>query len=191
MSKYTRRAIVEAFMKLLQKKSLDKITVKEIIESAEINRNTFYYYFQDIYDLLENMFRDESERFRSESDPNSTFLEEYMRLAAFFQEHRDAIIHIYNSKSRDVLTSFLEAATSHFVSRFISKKAAGTSLSKEGEEYITYYYTYGIIGLTMRWIERQMPDYREGLIQTISASFEATIEAMIQSYIEGHPKECK
>lgn len=191
MSKYTRRAIVEAFMKLLQNKSLDKITVKEIIELAEINRNTFYYYFQDIYDLLENVFRDESERFRSELNPDSSFEEEYMRLAAFFHEHKDAIIHIYNSKSRTVLSNYLEEGTRHFVAQFVEKAAAGTKLSKNGLEYITCYYTYGIIGLSMRWIEKKMPDYNNGIIKTISASFEDTIGAMIQSYIKGHPTECR
>lgn len=47
MFKFTRKAIIESFMELLQKKTLDKITVKEVIESAEINRNTFYYYCKE------------------------------------------------------------------------------------------------------------------------------------------------
>lgn len=44
-------AIKEAFMHLLNRKPLDKITVKEIVEECGINRNTFYYHYDDIYDL--------------------------------------------------------------------------------------------------------------------------------------------
>lgn len=191
MSKYTRKAIIESFMELLKKKSLDKITVKDIIESADINRNTFYYYFQDIYDLLENTFKDESARFQSESVPDSTFYEEYVRLAAFCIEQKEAILHLYNSKSRDVWHRYLETAIEGFVSRFVKKAAEGTTLSKEGEYYITVFYTYAIIGATIQWVEKQLPDNKEDLISTISASFEATIQEMIRSYIAAHPKQCK
>ncbi len=41
-------AIKEAFMRLLNRKPLDKITVKEIVEECGINRNTFYYHYDDI-----------------------------------------------------------------------------------------------------------------------------------------------
>ena len=41
MANYTRNAIIQIFMKQLECKSLDKITVKDIIEEAGVNRNTF------------------------------------------------------------------------------------------------------------------------------------------------------
>ena len=45
MAKFTKKAIMYEFMSILEVKSLDKITVKDICERCEINRNTFYYYF--------------------------------------------------------------------------------------------------------------------------------------------------
>ena len=48
----TKLALANALKKLLQKKFLDDITVKELVEECEVNRQTFYYHFQDIYDLL-------------------------------------------------------------------------------------------------------------------------------------------
>ncbi len=53
----TRRSIINAFLELRAKKALEKITVKELCEKAEINKATFYLHFKDIYDLsdfLEN-----------------------------------------------------------------------------------------------------------------------------------------
>ena len=35
---------------------MDKITVKDIVEECGINRNTFYYYFADIYDLIDGFY---------------------------------------------------------------------------------------------------------------------------------------
>ena len=48
----TELAIITAFWQLLEEKPYNKITVKNIVERCDINRNTFYYHFQDIPDLL-------------------------------------------------------------------------------------------------------------------------------------------
>ena len=49
----TKKAIAFALKDLLSEKPLDKITINDIAEKAEINRQTFYYHFQDIVDLVE------------------------------------------------------------------------------------------------------------------------------------------
>lgn len=191
MAKYTQKAIIDSFMELLQKKSLDKITVKDIIEETEVNRNTFYYHFQDIYDLLESAFEEEAVKFRSEADPKNNFYEEYIRTVNFLLDHSDAIIHIYNSKSRDVIKTYLESAASFFIGRFVEEAAEGSKLSENGKNYIIYFYTDAIIGITLRWIEGSMMDSKEILIKTVSDSFNATVKQMVTSYIESHPEECK
>lgn len=53
--RYTKMVIQESFVKLLGQKPLNKITVKEICELAEINRATFYKYYADAYDLMDKM----------------------------------------------------------------------------------------------------------------------------------------
>lgn len=49
----TRKLIMDSFIELSSKKEFRDITVKDITTKAMINRATFYYHFQDIYDLLE------------------------------------------------------------------------------------------------------------------------------------------
>lgn len=50
--RYTKMVIQESFVSTLKEKPLTKITVKELCEKAEINRATFYKYYEDVYDLL-------------------------------------------------------------------------------------------------------------------------------------------
>lgn len=59
MGKDTKRLIYETFIDLLGTKPFDRITVRDIVEACEINRNTFYYYYSDIYELLEEIFTKE------------------------------------------------------------------------------------------------------------------------------------
>ena len=44
---------MRAFWQLYQEKLLNQITVREVIELADCNRSTFYAYFADMYDLLD------------------------------------------------------------------------------------------------------------------------------------------
>ena len=49
----TRRALREALLDLIEEKGLDRVTVKELCERANLNRGTFYLHYRDVYDLLE------------------------------------------------------------------------------------------------------------------------------------------
>ena len=51
-SENTKRMFAEALKRALKKKSLSKITVKELVAECGVNHKTFYYHFHDIYDLI-------------------------------------------------------------------------------------------------------------------------------------------
>jgi AcrR family transcriptional regulator len=51
----TRQNLIDAFWSLYCEKRIERITVKEITQKAGYNRGTFYEYFTDVYDVLEQI----------------------------------------------------------------------------------------------------------------------------------------
>ena len=167
MAKQTQKFIMSTFMQLLENESLDKITVRDIVEECEINRNTFYYHYSDIYDLLDDVF-----------------LVEYERAARFVLKYKKAILHIYDSKKRDVLQNYLETLAFSFISRFVKKEADGYGLPDEDIDYITGFYTHAIVGNTIEWIKRKLPSGQEKFIARTAGTFNATVKDMIRQCLE-------
>ena len=189
MAKQTQKFIMSTFMQLLEGESLDKITVRDIVEECEINRNTFYYHYSDIYDLLDDVFRVETEKFMSEDvDENTTCGEEYERAARFVLKYKKAILHIYDSKKRDVLQNYLETLAFSFISRFVKKEADGYGLPDEDIDYITGFYTHAIVGNTLGWIKRKLPSGQEKFIARTAGTFNATVKDMIRQCLEERQK---
>ena len=56
MPNFTKAAIKQAFIQLLDERPLKQITVKDIVEQCGINRNSFYYHYQDIPSLIQEIF---------------------------------------------------------------------------------------------------------------------------------------
>ena len=59
MSDNTKSLLAEAFRQLMKEKPLNKIRVHDLTEKCGINRQSFYYHYKDIYDLLEDMVKNE------------------------------------------------------------------------------------------------------------------------------------
>ena len=57
MALRTKNAIRRSFIELLAERPFDKISVRDIAERSEVTRNTFYYYYTDIYALAEDVSR--------------------------------------------------------------------------------------------------------------------------------------
>ena len=180
MAKFTRKAIMDFFLDIFKVNNIYKITVIDICEKCEINRNTFYYYFKDIYDVIDSIFRDETQNML-QLEEELTFYETYNRAASIIIEHRSAIIHLYNSKNKEIVVNYIDEISNILVRKFVEKNVKNRNLTDGDIRFITSFYSYAIVGVTSKWIEEGMPPYNVDLIKRTSDSFEATIDMMIQT----------
>ena len=51
----TKNKMIEAFLQSYKYKRIEQITIGEITKKANVNRGTFYYYYKDVYDLMEHI----------------------------------------------------------------------------------------------------------------------------------------
>ena len=49
----TKRKIADCVKQLMRKKEIRKITIQDIMDATNMSRQSFYYHFKDIYDVLE------------------------------------------------------------------------------------------------------------------------------------------
>ncbi|MFR8165059.1 MAG: TetR family transcriptional regulator, partial [Enterocloster sp.] len=62
LSLHRKEQMAASLKKLMTRKNLGRITIQELADDCGINRYTFYYHFQDIYDLLSWTFRQDFEK---------------------------------------------------------------------------------------------------------------------------------
>ena len=103
MSQTTRIAIRKGFLELLEQRPLDKISVVDIADHCGVNRNTFYYYYCDIYALVREVLETELDSVLNAQPPCESWYQLSMRVTAFARENRRSVYHLYQSSQRDLL----------------------------------------------------------------------------------------
>ena len=158
MSDITKNAIKEAFLELLDEKKLKEITVKDVTGRAGVSRNTFYYHFQDVPSLLEDMVKEECDKM-IETYPDLDSIEDCMRFAvSFAEQNRKAVLHIYNSVERHAFETHLWRISGYAVRSFM-KSAAISEKLREGDDIILEkYYRAVCFGVVMNWLEGGMEE---------------------------------
>lgn len=107
MSEITKRAFASSLKKMLAKRPLEKIRVIDITEDCGVNRQTFYYHFKDIYDLLEWIFANEVVKKIEKETTIKNWQENFKYVLDYMLENKKFIIKTYNSLSRKTLLDFL------------------------------------------------------------------------------------
>ena len=71
--RYTKKVIRDSLFEILNHKSINNVTVKEVCERAELNRATFYKHYRDCYDLINQLEEEQLEEFRELFRKNEKF----------------------------------------------------------------------------------------------------------------------
>lgn len=95
MSQLTRKAIMKCTLELAEKKSLKKITVKDIADECGITRSTFYYHFSDIYDVLDGVVQAKIDEFNEEY--NGEMDKVLMRFIEYSIIHRKVWANLFDT----------------------------------------------------------------------------------------------
>ena len=85
---------------------------------------------------------EEIEKNLREAGSNGSFYEEYSRAAAILLEYKDVVIHVYNSRNRDIITNYLEKMTAEVVRSYIAAKSEGENISEKDLEFMLYDMDY-------------------------------------------------
>ena len=111
--KRTLRAIRTAFLQLRGQRPLEKITVKELCELAEISKATFYIHYRDLYDLSERLQKEAvAAIYHSISHPDwavSSPADFTRELFAAFQSQKPLIDILFSGTQESVLPKSIEA----------------------------------------------------------------------------------
>lgn len=159
MKLITKRAIADAFRKLLEQRSIEKITVKDIVSECGLNRQTFYYHFCDIYDLMEWMIA-EARHAYDEEHPLVTNgrQEKMMRLFEFFSTRRHLILNGYDQSKRASYERILMNAVCPEIDEMIRQCPGSDDVPEEKKEFICKAFSWVMIGIVFEWVEEGMPD---------------------------------
>lgn len=133
MASFTKRAILISFFRMCTKKSPDKITVREIVDDCEINRNTFYYYFEDIYALVQELFVLASQDFCN-ACREGNIREGILSLQKLVEDNTAAMRNLYLSFGYRMEGYYLFATEEGWIA-WLRQTAEG---KKAGEEALRY-----------------------------------------------------
>lgn len=160
MANFTRRAIKETFLTLLEERPFSDITVKDIVEKCGINRNSFYYHYQDLPALLEEIVREDTEVIIRKYPSVSSIVECYDALTEFVTNRRRAIMHIYRSVNREMFEQYLMQVSEYFVRSYVDTALVGQEIPQEDRQTIIDYYKCVGFGLVIDWLNSGMTEER-------------------------------
>ena len=89
----TRMALADAYLRLLNDYTIDRITVKMITDAVGCSRKTFYYYFTDVYVLTQYVFELRVQHFLNTNGNFETMREGFLTLASNLSNDRQAILN--------------------------------------------------------------------------------------------------
>lgn len=152
----TELAIIDAFWQILEDKNYNKITVKDIVEHCQVNRNTFYYHFQDIPDLLEqSITRYADQIIQAEFKANSP-MDCLEPLINSMKSRKNAILHIYHSVSRDVFIEQSNRLIIHFITKYIDTLTTDITIDPQDKNLLIKFYKCACIGIILDWLDSNM-----------------------------------
>lgn len=154
----TKKLLADGLKELLKKKTLDKITVKELVLTCGVNRQTFYYNFQDIYELLEWIFNEEADRLRKEMQGIADWQERLQIVIKKISEedNRRLILNAFYSVNPIQIDRFLQNYFRPSVEEVIYENTKDVKLSEEDREFMIRMYDLCWVDLVMRWIQSGM-----------------------------------
>ena len=150
--KQTKELITDTFWQLLEEKPYNKITVQDIVDRCDVNRNTFYYHFQDIPTLMINSMQNWMDEVIRKYAAEETPVDCLTYMAEECTKRRKAFLHLYASVSRDKFLPGLNQTTQHIVCTYVDKITASTASSAQKESMIRCYKSV-FIGSLMEWLE--------------------------------------
>lgn len=184
MKQYTKEMIRRTFVKQLNEHPFSKVTVKSIVEECEMNRNTFYYHYADIYEVLAEVFETELEKVVNKYSENASWEECFNLAVKSALDNKAAVYHIYNSIKREELEKYIFNIAGTLMNRLVINKSQGIEAKEQDIHIVAKFLQCALTQMVISWIAGGMLENPYELIERIGRLFDGSIERALERSAE-------
>lgn len=186
ISQITRERMAQSLKKYMHKKALEKITVREITDDCNLNRQTFYYHFQDIYALTAWMFQQEAIELLKKSTGCETWKEGIILMLRYIHENAIVWNCALNSLGRINLKEIFYPDAKHIVDAIINEVLGNLKVSPEYIQFLSDFYIEAIMGQVINWAGSKEPMPYLQLMQYLDVTLYGNLENALSRASEDH-----
>lgn len=180
MSTFTKQALADTLKQMVQTRALDKITVKDLVEACHINRQTFYYHFQDIYDLLGWIYKSEALASIQHLRSYATWQQGLLTVFDYVRSNKQLCMTTYSSLAREHLERFLHEVSGQLLGDVVDEITGSVPLLPQKRAFIVRFYSYAFSGVLLEWIKEGMKTSSEELVEDTSLIMEGNLKAAVR-----------
>ncbi len=167
----TKKAIKNAFAELMSEKEISEITVKDIAETADVNRKTFYNYYNSVYDIVNEIENELVLAFDSVLS-NIDFKQEMQNPYGIFEKLTDIINQDFDFYSRlmkmnhnaNLMQKLYVALKDRMKTSFLSQ----TEIEESQLNIVVNYMISGMLSVYQSWFNSDRAESIEELSKTVS-----------------------
>lgn len=151
----TKRALARSLKELCQYRNFEKISINDLTNKCGLNRQTFYYHFQDKYDLLQWLYYDELFADIENIITFNNWDQCLLKVLTKISQEKDFYISTINTNEQYFYQDLYNISQKCFYDA-ISKLDLEDSVSTQEKNFFSEFYAYGISGTVLRWIKTNM-----------------------------------
>lgn len=182
MSSSTKEALAAALKQMMGVKPIDKITVKDLVEICNVNRQTFYYHFNDVYDLLEWTFEEDANRVLPSKIIYDHWREDVKIYFNYLRSNRVFALNVYNSNRRVFMLKYIKTRLQSCVRDFALIVSEGRNIDMQDFEFVVLLYTNLVVGLISQWMDLGMPETVPSNSERVMRLLDNSVEMMLDCF---------
>lgn len=185
MSELTKKALSNALKELLKEKPVNKITISELCEKTGIRRQSFYYHFADLRELIEWTCYVEVESVLKENRTYSSWEAGFLDIFKLAKKEKPFIMNIYHGVSVSLLQDYMCHLTLPLLKHVVNEVAENLNIddvTESDKEFIERFYTIAFVDVVISWVNKDMKDDPKTIIDHLSPLIKGTIPNALKAY---------
>ena len=160
MATKSKIALINSFLELLEENEYDKITVTRLVEDCGVSRQTFYYHFEDIEQMINWAIKNEIDKIKNRAGEDN--YDEIGELYADFLKKYSIVFEKASGSVKFItIYNYLFDNVYSFLKDFIAKKHKKNKGTSEETEFFVAYSAGAFSSLVVREMQKDEPEYDE------------------------------
>lgn len=173
-SEITKRKIANALKELMETTAFEKITVSDITDHCKIHRQTFYYHFQDRYELLDWLLYNEIVKPLLSDFSMETMFDRFKTTFQTMYSNKKFYQNALRINPSDLSNYISRVATEEFtkVMKEIGDRN-GIEIDNSESLVIAEFFGFGMTGVVFNWSSRGMKETPDEMTKKIEKLVES------------------